>query len=183
MTAPALLASILLALGGPEPGSGGAPPLAPAIAAGDPAPDFQYQAADYHWTSLGDVLARASVLLVIGAGDSELRQLQLEREAMMTHGVAPIAVVDLADGPAWSVAQRLGITFSLLSDPRRDIATAYRLPNSGVGHPRPAWFAIDRDGRVRARGGDIAGIASFDRLACDALGLTPPATELTAATK
>ena len=182
MTAPALLASILLALGAPEPGTPVTPPSGPAIAAGDPAPDFQYQAADYRWTRLADVLARASVLLVIGAGEAELRQLQLERDAMLARGVAPIAVVDLADGPAWSVAQRLGITFSMLSDPRRDIATAYRLPDSGTGHPRPAWFAIDREGRVRARGSEIAGIASFDRLACEALA---PATdtELTAVTK
>ncbi len=172
MTAALWLASSLIALSSPAPFASVTPSSAPGpdVIAGAPAPDFAYRSTEQRWTRLDDALAGGDVLLVIGAGEPQIVQLQRERAALIAHGVIPIAVIDMKDSPAWSLAQRLGVTFSLLSDPRHDIASAYRVAESADGRPGQAWFAIDRDGRVRACGRRLDGIPSFNDLACASFG-------------
>jgi hypothetical protein len=143
------------------------------IAAGEVAPDFQFQAFDYRWLQLHDLLAQGNVLLVIAPSESKLRTLQRERMDLVERGVIPVAVLDLRDGPAWSMTNRLGLSYSLLSDPRNEIATAFRVARATAG-PEPSWFMIGREGRVLASGPDLAGIESYSGLACSALGLPAP---------
>jgi peroxiredoxin len=143
---------------------------------GDPAPDFWYSAVDGHSGHLRDLLAQGPVLLVFGGGEPALVSLQRERDALIGLGVVPVAMADLRPGAVRSVSKRLALTFPVLPDPRAITASQFNSLDPATTHPLPAWFVIDRGGRVRAlaRGSHASG--HWAQVASDALALPAPGT-------
>jgi peroxiredoxin len=124
----------------------------PRLANGSKAPDFQYQSYDQLWQHLHNLLDHGDVLILFGASDVDLRTLERERETLVKQGVTPLAVVERSERDVWASVRRLGLTFSLLADPRGVIGTQYGVFEPGLGRSRSAWFVIDRKGKVRQSG-------------------------------
>ena len=139
------------------------------VAAGKRAPDFQYQSYDAMWQHLHNVLEHGDVLLVFGASDVDLRTLERELEMLVKSGVMPLVVVERGDREVWASVRRLGLTFSLLADPKGVIGAQYGVFDAGIGHSRPAWFVIDVKGRVRQTGAEMPS-QGWPGLAATALG-------------
>ena len=173
--APLLAAGLLAAASAQHPdvarvnavASNGANATAPAAAVartatarpapGDPAPDFTYQSHDYLWQNLHDMLEQGDVLLVFAGSDEELRALERDREALLASGVVPVAVVMQRETEAWRAVRRYDLAYSLLADPHGAIAEQYGLLDPATQRTVPAWFVIDRHGRVRGTGVPGAG--------------------------
>lgn len=136
---------------------------------GNRAPDFQYQSYDAMWQHLHNVLEHGDVLLVFGASDVDLRTIERERESLMKAGVMPLAVVERTDRDVWASVRRLGLTFSLLADPKGAIGAQYGVFDPGLGRSRSAWFVIDVKGRVRQIGTDMP-TQGWPMMAATALG-------------
>ena len=124
----------------------------PKYSTGNKAPDFQYQSYDELWQNLHNVLEHGDVLLVFGATDVDLRTIERERETLMKGGLLPLAVVEKTDRDVWASVRRLGLTFSLMADPRGAIGAQYGVFDASLGHSVGSWFVIDRHGRVRSSG-------------------------------
>ena len=125
------------------------------LTSGSRAPDFQYQSYDAMWQHLHNVLEHGDVLLVFGCSDLDLRMLERERETLVKGGVLPLAVVERNDREVWASVRRLGLTYSLLADPRGAIGMQYGVFDAGLGRSRSAWFVIDTKGKVRQSGTDM----------------------------
>lgn len=136
---------------------------------GHKAPDFQYQSYDALWQNLHNVLEHGDVLLVFGATDVDLRTLEREREVLVRSRVTPLAVVEKNDRDVWASVRRLGLTFSLLADPRGVIGTQYGVYDPSLGRSHTAWFVIDVKGRVR-QSGDTMPTQSWPVVTATALG-------------
>jgi len=96
---------------------------------------------------LHDLRSEGHVLLVFAPADAQLAGLEREADSLRRQGVIPIAVFHRSESANWSAIERLGLTYSLLSDPRGDLASQFQgAPASDA--PRPAWFLVDRDGRL-----------------------------------
>jgi len=121
----------------------------PKLGPGRKAPDFQYQSYDQLWQNLHNVLEHGDVLLIFGASDVDLRTLEREREELLKLGVNPLAVVERSERDVWASVRRLGLTFSLMADPRGMIGSQYGVFDETLGRSRTSWFVIDRKGRVR----------------------------------
>lgn len=193
MTMSNLLLVMLLAVGNdptassrPLPGPQSAPAPAPTVSAraqeppvtpvmlGDVAPDFSYQSYDGRWRKLTGLLAQGPVLLVFGAAPEQLRGLQSEREALLDRGVMPVAVLDEKPGRTWGLVRDLGLTYTVLSDPRRVIAGQFNALRTNANGSVPAWFVIDRRGVVRDLGRGRFPEPGFAAVASRALGLPAP---------
>jgi len=136
---------------------------------GNRAPDFQYQSYDAMWQHLHNVLEHGDVLLVFGASDVDLRTIERERETLMKAGVMPLAVLERNDRDVWASVRRLGLTFSLLADPKGAIGAQYGVFDPGLGRSRSSWFVIDVKGRVRQIGSDMPS-QGWPMMAATALG-------------
>ena len=124
----------------------------PKYGTGNRAPDFQYQSYDDLWQNLHNVLEHGDVLLVFGATDVDLRTIERERETLVKGGLVPLAVVEKSDREVWASVRRLGLTFSLMADPRGAIGAQYGVFDSGLGRSSTSWFFIDRRGKIRSSG-------------------------------
>jgi peroxiredoxin len=124
----------------------------PKYGSGNKAPDFQYQSYDELWQNLHNVLEHGDVLLVFGATDVDLRTIEREREVLMKGGLIPLAVVEKSDRDVWASVRRLGLTFSLMADPRGAIGAQYGVYDASLGHSVGSWFLIDKKGKVRSSG-------------------------------
>ena len=124
----------------------------PKYATGNRAPDFQYQSYDDLWQNLHNVLEHGDVLLVFGATDLDLRTIERERETLVKGGLIPLAVVEKSDRDVWASVRRLGLTFSLMADPRGAIGAQYGVYDASLGRSVGSWFLIDRKGKVRSSG-------------------------------
>lgn len=139
------------------------------LSTGNRAPDFQYQSYDGMWQHMHNVLEHGDMLLVFGASDVDLRTLERERETLLKAGVMPLAVVEKSDRDVWASVRRLGLTFSLLADPKGVIGAQYGVFDPGLSRSRSAWFVIDVKGRVRQIGGEMPS-QGWPALAATALG-------------
>ena|SRR5438105_8317379 len=117
------------------------------ICLGDPAPDFAYQGFDGRWMRLHHLLDQGPVLLVFGATEAQLTQLQRERDAMLSLGVIPVAVLDRKPGAARRLALKLGLGYTVLADARQVIAVQFN--STDQGRVTPGWFVVDEHGKVR----------------------------------
>jgi peroxiredoxin len=124
----------------------------PKYGSGNRAPDFQYQSYDDLWQNLHNVLEHGDVLLVFGATDVDLRTLERERETLLKGGLIPLAVVEKSDRDVWASVRRLGLTFSLMADPRGAIGSQYGVYDPSLGRSVGSWFLIDKKGKVRSSG-------------------------------
>lgn len=168
---------------GPAPAKSSAAeePAPTRLTSGHKAPDFQYQSYDQLWQNLHNFLEHGDVLLVFGASDVDLRTLERERESLVKGGVLPLAVVEKADREVWASVRRLGLTYSLMADPRGAIGTVYGVYDPSLGHSITSWFFIDRRCKVRSSG---IGISSqgWLGLASNAFGRPfAPSTQATSA--
>jgi len=138
------------------PAAGSSGPTAdaprPKFGSGNRAPDFQYQSYDDLWQNLHNVLEHGDVLLVFGATDLDLRTLEREREILVKGGLIPLAVVEKSDREVWASVRRLGLSFSLMADPRGAIGSQYGVYDASLGRSVGSWFMIDRKGKVRSSG-------------------------------
>ena len=150
-----------------------AAPERPKVQPGSKAPDFQYQSYDQLWQNLHNVLEHGDVLLVFGASDVDLRTLEREREILLRSGVTPLAVVEKNERDVWASVRRLGLTFSLLSDPRGMIGAQYGVFDSSLGRSQTSWFVIDKKGKVRQSGTTMPQ-QSWPTVAALALGRSVP---------
>lgn len=155
------------------------PPVTP-VMIGDTAPDFSYQSHDGRWRKLGGLLGQGPVLLVFGATRDQLRALQSEREALLDRGIVPVAVLDEKPGRTWGLVRDLGLTYTVLSDPRRVIAGQFNALRTNGDASAPAWFVIDAKGVVRNLGRGAIPAAGFTAVASRALDLPVPGEALPA---
>ena len=152
------------------------------VSAGDPAPDFSFESRDHQWRSLHDLLVQGDVLLVFGADDGRLHTLESERDALISRGIVPVAVLDRRDGAAWSTPERLSLHYGVVPDARGLIAQQFNLVNPETGRPYPSWFLVDQAGRVRGLHRGTLPEQGFIALAEHALGLPAIGQPLPAAT-
>jgi peroxiredoxin len=150
-------------------------------AVGDHAPDFQYQSYDAMWQHLHNILEQGDMLLVFGASDMDLRNLERERETLLKTGVIPFVVIEHRDHDVWASVRKLGLTYSLLADPKGAIGKAYGVYDTTTAHSRSAWFVIDTKGRVRQTGTD-APSSSWTAVSANALGRALDGSTQTAST-
>ncbi len=152
------------------------------LSAGSKAPDFQYQSYDALWQNLHNVLEHGDVLLIFGATDVDLRTLEREREVLVRSRITPLAVVEKNDRDVWASVRRLGLTFSLLADPRGVIGAQYGVYDPSLGRSQVAWFVIDVKGRIRQMGNTMP-TQSWPVVAATALGRPLAGTTQGASTK
>lgn len=151
------------------------------VCLGDVAPDFSYQGVDARWRRLRDLVADAPVLLVFGANEAALRNLEGEREALMDLGVIPVAVVDSRIGVARAIVNRHELRFTVLADPQGTIAAQYNAVDPANGRQLPVWFVLDPKRRVRALGRQGLPQRGYAELAAGGLGLPSKAEAMPAA--
>lgn len=148
------------------------------VAAGDAAPDFLYQSEDNRWWRLHDLLIQGPVVLVFGASGDRLRALEAERDALLHMGVLPVAVLDLKNGPTWATARRFTLRFPLIPDSRRVIAGQFNVVDAAGEHTVPAWFVLDRKGRVCSLKRGMLPERGFAPVVAGALGLPSPGSQV-----
>lgn len=119
------------------------------IGVGETAPDFSYQTQEGSWKNLHDLTAQGAVLLVFGAGETDLRALESERDALLDLGVVPVAVLDIRPKTAWSLAKKLGLRYTVLADPRRVIGLQFNSVDAATQSTVDGWFVVDRTRHVR----------------------------------
>lgn len=122
---------------------------------GKKAPDFQYQSYDAMWQHLHNVFQHGDVLLVFGADEADLRAIERQREGFVDAGIVPMIVLEKSDREVWSLVRRIGLTYSLLADPKGAIGLQYGVYDKDASRSRKAWFAIDVKGRVRQVGTEV----------------------------
>jgi peroxiredoxin len=144
---------------------------------GDRAPDFDYQSYDFRWVRFHNMLQRDSVILVFSPDETTLSGLEAEREQLAERGVAPVAVLDERDAAVWRRVSRLGLAYSLLSDPRGVIAQGFGAWDAATGRPVPAWYVVGGDGKIRASGRGQLPASELASTALQALGLEAPRQE------
>jgi len=158
------------------------PPEPPSseVAPGDLAPDFAYQGEDNRWRRLHDLLLQGSVVLVFGADQATLVALERERDAILHLGALPVALLDMRTRYASATAKRLSLRYLVIADSRRVIAAQFNTVDASTQQTVPAWFVVDRVGRVRALKRGALPRQGFSVLVATALGLPAPATEVPA---
>ena len=153
-----------LSLMPPEPPSAHVEP-------GDRAPDFSFQGEDNRWRRLHDLLLQGPVVLVFGADPGALAMIEGERDAILRLGVVPVALMDVRTGFARATSRRLGLRYLVIPDSRRVIAAQFNAVDAGGQKTLPAWFVLDRGGRVRAVKRGAAPRPGFSSGIASALGL------------
>jgi peroxiredoxin Q/BCP len=134
-------------------------PAAPRLSPGDPAPAFTLEDADGKPVSLSDFLGRKVVLYVYPAASTPGCTTQAcdFRDSLSSLDAAGYAVIGLSpDKPGKLAAFRdaEGLTFPLLSDPSKDVLTAYgaygekQLYGKTVVGVIRSTFVIDEEGRI-----------------------------------
>jgi len=140
---------------------------------GDAAPDFSYQAFDGRWRRLHELRAQGPVLLVFVPDENELRLMERERARLLDLGVVPVAVVDVSPRATHGLVLKLGLRFSVLSDPRSVIAEQFNAIDGRTHATSAAWFLLDEKGMVRALGRGTFPDAPV-AMAAEALGRPAP---------
>jgi peroxiredoxin len=140
---------------------------------GDRAPDFSYLGTDGDWHALRGILAGGDVLLVFGARDQVLEELESVRSVFLDMGVQPVAVLDMNSGSAARHARRLDLGMQIISDGRCAIGDLYGALDPSTRRHAPGYFVVDASGTVRAfERGTIPQIRQL--IAATARGLARP---------
>lgn len=149
-----------------------AEPPASEICVGDPAPDFAYQDFDRRWTRLHALRRQGPVLLVLGASEADLSELDVERDDLLSLGVVPVAVVDRTPGGTRHLVDELGLGYTVIPDARQVIAVQFNCTDAG--RVVPGWFVVDETGKVRALLRGTLPREDYPALCALALGLPVP---------
>jgi peroxiredoxin len=118
------------------------------VETGAQAPDFSFESSP-GWRRLRDVRAQGHVLLVVAPAEEQLLSLERERARLLSMGVVPMAVLDRRASACRALTARLRLGFTLVPDSRRVIGAQFNAVDGASGVDTPAWFVIDREGRVR----------------------------------
>jgi peroxiredoxin len=164
------------------PSAGTEPPIT-VLMIGDFAPDVTWQGPTARPQRLRDLRAQGHVLLVFSPTEAQLQALERDRERLLDLGVLPAAVLDRGARNTSNLARRLGLHYPLIPDPRRIIAAQFSTLEAATGRPMPAWFVVDRWGRVRDLDRSGAPAEGFARLASGALVLPSPGMALPGSTR
>lgn len=114
------------------------------------APDFEF-ASGYGWRHLHDLCAEGRVLLVFGANDAALAELQRQLPHWRAIGVEPIAVRTSNDGDNWMRLEHLGLTYALLSDANDALATRFGMAEIAAASNSGSWCLVDERMQIRRR--------------------------------
>lgn len=110
-----------------------------------------------------------------------LRRLQRESERLTRLGVVPVAVLDWRVGACREVVRRLSLTFPVVPDRQRAIGAQYNVLDPYTRQDSPAWFLVDRAGRVRGLDRFELPREAWVNVASTALGLPAEGSSLPAA--
>jgi peroxiredoxin len=127
----------------------------PAPDADGDAPDFQYLSSEGRWRFLHEMLRHDAVLLVFEPSDAQLLKLEAGADSLRHSGVIPVAIRRCPDGANWAAIGKLGLTYSLMSDPQGELEGDFHIgvaakAGAETKAASPSWFLVDRKGRVAA---------------------------------
>jgi peroxiredoxin len=116
------------------------------------APDFEYLSNDGRWKFLHEMLKHDAVLLVFEPSDAQLLKLEAGADSLRHSGVIPVAIRRCPDGANWAAIGKLGLTYSLMSDPQGELEGDFHINAAAKtgSAASPSWFLVDRKGRVAA---------------------------------
>jgi peroxiredoxin len=109
--------------------------------------------------------------------------LERDRDELLDLRVVPAAVLDRSAAGTARLARRLDLHFTLIPDSRNIIAQQFSALDPATRRARPAWFVVDRSGRVR--GFDRTGVpeGGYPRLVSSTLALAAPGATLPGSTR
>jgi len=139
---------------GDSPSHDGSTPLATEsttgrIQVGDSAPAFSFMGTDGGWRAFRQLFSGGAVLLVFGAEEDQLRDLDALRPVFADLGVSPVAVLDMSSGSASRFVRRIHLGCSVVSDPRRAIGDLYGSLDLATRRHAPSYFVVDGRGMIR----------------------------------
>ena len=117
------------------------------VGVGTQAPDFSFDGQGGS-LRLRDLRAHGHVLLVFTPDDVRLVAIERERARLLALGVVPVAVLDRRAGSCAATARRLGLGYSIIPDPGHVIGAQFNALDPSSRADAPAWFVLDRSGRV-----------------------------------
>ncbi len=145
------------------------------VVIGDPAPAFSYLGADGAWHEFRQLMAQGPVLLVFGARDAQLADLDRALPALAGIGVWPVAAFDMRVGSVARLTRRLHLKCGVIADPQCVIGGLYSSIDPVTQRNSISWFVIDAEGRIRAGGrGELPGARELVKLAARGLGRAEP---------
>ena len=112
------------------------------------APDFQFESADGHWKHLHDLCDKGHVLLIFSPDDKRLKALQHDADSLRARGIEPVGVIPARERDGWRAIERLGLSFSLISDPENQVVSQFWVRDGAAGHELKGWCLVDRDRHV-----------------------------------
>ena len=78
------------------------------------------------------------------------------------------------DSAAQSLSRKLHLTYPMIADPMNVIAAQFNVLGRNTLRARPAWFVVDKSGKVRALSREGLPERGYLRIACAALDLPSP---------
>jgi peroxiredoxin len=124
------------------------PPITEVVA-GSQAPDVSWQDAQNRWMHLRDVLQYGHTLLVFAPTERDMRTLESQRDELLDLGVVPVVVLQHGNNAARGIVRRLKLSYMVIPDARGVIAAQFNVLDMRTRSSEPAWFVVDRRGRVR----------------------------------
>jgi peroxiredoxin len=158
-------------------------PIPTLVTIGDPAPDVSWEGPGSRPQRLRDLRAQGHVLLVFSPTEAQLRTLEGERDHLLDLRVLPVAVLDRSAATSAALARRLGLDYIVVADPRGIVAAQFGALDPATQRTSPAWFVVDRTGRVRGLDRRSVPDGGYDRLATRALALAGPGVILPGSTR
>lgn len=120
-----------------------------AVRVGGHAPDFDVATTPYGWRRFSQLCRQGAIALVFDPDETTLLAIEREARQFAGLGVSVTVVRRHSDGDNWDALARLGLSVTLLSDPKGYVAELFGLP-AGDGTPAgPSWCLVDRGGIVR----------------------------------
>lgn len=116
---------------------------------GDAAPMFSFIGTDGAWHAFRQRWAGRPVVLVFGAEEQELKDLDAARGVFADLGVCPVAVLDMSSGSASRFVRRVGLECEVVTDVRRAIAELYGSLDALTRRHAPSYFVLDGNGTIR----------------------------------
>jgi peroxiredoxin len=146
------------------------------LAIGDPAPAFSYLGSDGAWHPFRQMIAGGPIVLVFGARNEQLAELDRALPALARLGARPVAAFDMRPGSAARLARRLSLRCGVIADPQCAIAGLYGSLDPVTQRHAPAYFVLDERGTIRGSGrGAIPAARELVAVTAKSLGRALPA--------